>query len=68
MWKHEDGLIGWARLSGKKNKMNDKQIDKIQKVIDDHRKDMFVTCVETCPCWDIQARIDKWHQAHENGK
>jgi hypothetical protein len=49
--------------------MNKKQINQIQKVIDNHRKEMFVTCIETCPCWDLQNIIDKWEEKHkENTK
>lgn len=45
--------------------MNTKQIKEIQKIIDNHRKDMFTTCVETCPCWDFQMIIDRWEEKNK---
>ena len=48
--------------------MNKKQISEIQKVIDSHRKTMFVTCSENCPCWTFQSTIDKWEEKHSESK
>jgi hypothetical protein len=40
--------------------MNEIQINAIEKIVNEHRREMFVTCIETCPCWDFQRIIDNW--------
>jgi len=33
-------------------------VDKLQKVLDKHRKKSFITCEENCFCWVIDAMIN----------
>ena len=37
--------------------MKREAINKLQRIIDTHRKDEFITCEETCWCWDVEGII-----------
>lgn len=32
---------------------------KTQKQIDKHRKEAYITCPETCWCWEAQSKLNK---------
>lgn len=34
----------------------------------EHRQKAFITCEETCECWEVSEKIDKALEAMENGR
>lgn len=39
----------------------------LRKWLDNHHKEAFITCEETCECWEVSEKIDKALEAMGNG-
>lgn len=43
-------------------------MDDLARWLGDHRRKAFITCEETCECWEVSEKIEKAMEALENGR